>query len=201
MLLQCTVDTAQELELYCVASTSPILLIPVKRTSTCEHVICTRSMTTAATLQVIYAIKKTGVVDALGTGRKSADELAKELGVPLRSASLGRVLVGAGSYTGASAPCACSSVSALLLDSRKWQPASSVHFAGWQSWQLILCWLCFHNTACVKSSVRHQLPFMHLGIGPGACAAAALAPLCQGRRPWLRCKRPLCHYPEESSAS
>lgn len=40
-------------------------------------------MTTGAFLQVIYALKKTGVADALGTGPKSADELGKELGVPL----------------------------------------------------------------------------------------------------------------------
>ena len=42
-------------------------------------------MTTGAFLQVIYAIKKTGVADALGAGPKTADELSKELGASLRA--------------------------------------------------------------------------------------------------------------------
>ncbi|KAK9822171.1 hypothetical protein WJX81_004798 [Elliptochloris bilobata] len=45
---------------------------------------------TTAPGKVVYAIKKTGVIDALGDGPKSADQLAKELG--LHEDSLYRVL-------------------------------------------------------------------------------------------------------------
>ena len=59
---------------------------PVSCVPTPEHVKCARCMTTGAFLQVIYAIKKTGVADALGAGPKTADELSKELGAFPRSA-------------------------------------------------------------------------------------------------------------------
>ena len=85
MLLQTVLMCKSVSSTACACSTvlrcSPVSCVP-----TSEHVNCARSMTTGAFLQVIYAIKKTGVADALGSGPKTADELSKELGMPLHSA-------------------------------------------------------------------------------------------------------------------